>query len=150
MAIALALETRDQTYSIYGGSAGFTKIIKVTGLVDSELTADKLLEVFSDLERRKTIVSILLDEGEFEPEIDISTERKKEAVILKLAKQLDTGWIMGLIAELVGELNSAATQMSAIAPNQEQISGRIGQEEIARQVELPLAAIAESNIAEGE
>jgi len=112
MAIALELETREQTYKIYGGSAGFTKIIQATGLVDTDLTAVKILEVISDLERRKAIMTILLDEGEFVPEIDTSIDRKK--LITKLAKQLDTNWIMSLVATLVGEMNLAAGSLSNI------------------------------------
>lgn len=147
MAIALELPTRDQEYKIYGGSAGFTKIIQVTGLVESELTTGKILEIFSDLERRKSIISILLDEGEFEPEPDISSDRKKEAFIIKLAKQLDTAWIINLIAVLVSELNTATVKLTSAVPaiTQEQIAEHIRQDAIARQSELPLA-----NITEGE
>lgn len=146
MAIALTLETRDQNYKIYGGSAGFTKIIAVTGLVESELTTAKILEVFSDLERRKAIVSILLEEGEFEPDPDLSTDRKKDTFITKTAKQLDTGWIINLVGILVSELNTATTALTTAVPiTQEQIAEHIKQDAIARQAELPLA-----NITEGE
>jgi hypothetical protein len=154
MAIALELPTREQTYNIYGGSAGFSKIIQATGLVDANLTVEKLLEVFSDLERRKAIVSVLLDEGEFEPEVDFSTERKKEALVLKLAKQLDTSWIIKLFADLANELNTAAIELSgsipAIAPQPDLIQ----EAAISRQaglafMETETEAIA-SNIAEGE
>lgn len=146
MAIALTLKNREQDYKIYGGSAGFTKIIAATGLVESELTTAKILEVFSDLERRKAIVSILLDEGEFEPDPDLSTDRKKEAFVTKTAKQLDTGWIINLVGILISELNAATTALTAAVPiTQEQIVEHISQEAIARQAELPLA-----NITEGE
>lgn len=148
MAIALELETRDQIYKIYGGSAGFTKVIQATGLVGADLlTTEKILEVFSDLERRKAIVSVLLDEGEFDPEPDFSSDRKREALVLRLAKQLDTGWIIKLIARLANELNEASTELSGAASvvTQEQIAEHIRQDAIARQAELPLA-----NITEGE
>jgi hypothetical protein len=148
MAIALTLETREQTYKIYGGSAGFSKIIQATGLVEANLTVEKLLEVFSDLERRKAIINVLLDEGEFEPEVDFSSDRKKETLVLKLAKQLDTSWIINLIASLANEMNLAsiglAAAVPAIAPQSEPI-----QEVAITQTELPLEAIA-TNIAEGE
>ena len=116
MAIALKLETRDQTYDIYGGSAGFTKIIPLTGLVGEDLTPVKMLEVFSDLDRRKAIVSVLLDEGEFEPDPDLSTEQKKEAFVLKLAKQIDNGWIIRLVVSLMAEINDAMGELKAITP----------------------------------
>ncbi len=143
MAIALTLETREQAYKIYGGSAGFTKIIQATGLVDTELTPARILEVLSDLERRKAIVGVLLDEGEFEPEVDFSSDRKKEALILKLAKQLDTSWIINLIASLANEMNLASTNLSAAVP-------AIATQSEPVQTEMPLEAIAPSNIAEGE
>ena len=148
MAIVLKLETRDQTYDIYGGSAGFTKIIQVTGIVDTELTSTgKLLEIFSDLERRKAIVSVLLDEGEFQPDPDLSTERKKEAFVLKLAKQIDNGWIIRLVARLMTEINDATGELKAITP------AIAPQPDLVQEIQakLPFEAIApQSNIAEGE
>ena len=146
MAIVLELPTRDQIYKIYGGSAGFTKIIQLTGLVGEDLTPIKMLEVFSDLDRRKAIVSVLLDEGEFEPDPDLSTERKKEAFVLKLAKQIDNGWIIRLVASLMAEINDATGELKAITP------AIAPQPDLVQdQAELPFEAIApQSNIAEGE
>lgn len=119
MAIAFALETREQTYEIYGGSAGLSKIIGAVGLVDTpEMTTGKILEILADLERRKAIVSILLEECEFVPEVDVSTKPKKDSFIAKTAKQLDTGWIFGLISELAQELNTASTTLKSISPKE--------------------------------
>ncbi len=140
MAIALKLETREQNYNIYGGSAGFSKIIQATGLTEGSLTTEKLLEVFSDLERRKAIISVLLDEGEFEPEVDFSTKPKRDALTLKLAKQLDTGWIIMLFANLANELNEAAVGLSGA------ISPPSLVEDVQDESQSPLEAIAISNI----
>jgi hypothetical protein len=117
MAIALELETRDQKYKIYGGSTGFIKIFEAAGLVrDNLLTTGKILEVLSDLDHRKAIISVLLEEGEFEPSPDVSTKPKKEEFISKLAKQLDIGWTIKLIARLTNELSEATSELSAITP----------------------------------
>ena len=173
MAIVLELPTRDQIYKIYGGSAGFTKIIQLTGLVGEDLTPVKMLEVFSDLDRRKAIVSVLLDEGEFEPDPDLSTERKKEAFVLKVAKQIDNGWIIRLVARLMTEINDATGELKAITPaiapqpeltfdelsarvdaagvdpeqpSLQEISEVVKEVRQAHKAELPLAAIAHSLI----
>jgi hypothetical protein len=147
--ITIELETYDQIYKIRGGSAGLVKIIPATGLVDAELSPIKLIEIFGDTERRKAIVSVLLDEGRFDPKPDLSTDRKKEAFIADTARDLDTSWIINLIANLASEMNLASTGLAAavpaIAPQSELI-----QEVAIAQTELPLAAIATSNIAEGE
>jgi hypothetical protein len=153
--LKLELETPEQTYKIYGGSSGFSKIIPACGFIDANLTAERLLQVVGDLDRRMAIVSVLLDEGKFEPKLpDFSTKPKREALTIELAKLLDNGWIIRLIAQLASELNIASVELAAAVPAIAPQSDLIQEAAISRQAELAFMeteteAIA-SNIAEGK
>lgn len=167
------LKVEETTYDLWLGGNAPILLFEVLGIslddaltnaeiITDALTPQNLFNKIKTFETRKGIASIILQEGETTPALSMD--------VGKLARRLELTPLLTLISDVFTEYNERQT---AIAPQPEltfdeltkrieqvgvdpeqpslqEISEAVKEVRTSRKSELPLEAIAPSNIAEGE